>query len=55
MITDSDTSLKTKLLSSNYILFYFAAFKFILLIIFAGNYGLFRDEFYYLVDPEKVK
>jgi len=48
MITDSDTSLKTKLLSSNYILFYFAAFKFILLIIFAGNYGLFRDEFYYL-------
>ncbi len=41
-------SIKSKLLSSNFILFYFALFKFLLLIFFAGNYGLFRDEFYYL-------
>jgi hypothetical protein len=32
----------------NAILFYIALFKFFLLLLFAGNYGLFRDEFYYL-------
>ncbi len=37
-----------ELLGENEILFYIAFFKFLLLIFFAGNYGLFRDEFYYL-------
>ena len=38
----------SKLLSSNFLLFYVSLFKFLLLIIFAGNYGFFRDEFYYI-------
>lgn len=33
--------------SVNAILIYLALFKLTLLIIFAGNYGLFRDEYYY--------
>jgi hypothetical protein len=37
-----------KLVSTNAILIYLSMFKFILLIIFAGNYGLFRDEYYYM-------
>lgn len=48
MDSKDNTSLRAKLLSSNFILLYFALFKFLLLVIFAGNYGLFRDEFYYL-------
>ena len=36
------------LFSDNAVLFYIALFKFIILLIFANNYGLFRDEFYYL-------
>ncbi|MEO8232853.1 MAG: glycosyltransferase family 39 protein [Ignavibacteriota bacterium] len=32
----------------NIILLLISLFKLIMLIIFAGNYGLFRDEFYYL-------
>ncbi len=34
--------------SVNAILIYLALFKLALLIIFAGNYGLFRDEYYYI-------
>ncbi len=37
-----------KLTSTNAILIYLSLFKLILLIIFAGNYGLFRDEYYYI-------
>ena len=36
------------LTSTNAILIYLALFKLILLLIFAGNYGLFRDEYYYV-------
>ncbi len=32
----------------NAILLYISLFKFIILILFAGNYGLFRDEYYYI-------
>ncbi len=32
----------------NAVLIYISIFKFLLLVLFAGNYGLFRDEFYYL-------
>ena len=42
------TSIKSKLLSSNFLLFYIATFKFLLLIFFASNYGIFRDEYYYI-------
>lgn len=38
----------SKLLNSNFLLFYISLFQFLLLIIFAGNYGFFRDEFYYI-------
>ena len=34
--------------SHNAVLVYISLFKFLLLLIFAGNYGLFRDEFYYI-------
>ncbi|PKL83225.1 MAG: hypothetical protein CVV24_06120 [Ignavibacteriae bacterium HGW-Ignavibacteriae-3] len=34
--------------SENAYLLYIAFFKFILLFYFAGNYGLFRDEYYYI-------
>ncbi len=37
-----------KLTSVNAILIYLSLFKLILLIIFSGNYGLFRDEYYYI-------
>lgn len=37
-----------KLTSTNAVLIYLSLFKLLLLIIFAGNYGLFRDEYYYL-------
>jgi len=37
-----------KLTSTNAILIYLSLFKLLLLIIFAGNYGLFRDEYYYI-------
>ena len=40
--------LSKKLTSTNAILIYLSLFKLILLIIFAGNYGLFRDEYYYI-------
>jgi MFS family permease len=33
---------------NNAILLYISLFKFILLLLFAGNYGLFRDEYYYI-------
>ncbi|MFH1197711.1 MAG: glycosyltransferase family 39 protein [bacterium] len=36
------------LTSPNAILFYLSIFKFLLVLIFAGNYGLFRDEYYYI-------
>ena len=36
------------LTSTNAILIYLSLFKLMLLIIFAGNYGLFRDEYYYI-------
>jgi hypothetical protein len=36
------------LFSVNAILLYISLFKLILLIVFAGNYGIFRDEFYYI-------
>lgn len=39
---------KIDFLGENALLFYFAAFKFLLLIILAGNYGFFRDEYYYI-------
>jgi hypothetical protein len=32
----------------NAILIYVSLFKFLLLVLFAGNYGLFRDELYYI-------
>lgn len=34
--------------NGNSILIYLSLLKFIALIIFAGNYGLFRDEYYYI-------
>jgi len=37
-----------KLSSTNAILIYLSLFKLILLIIFSGNYGWFRDEYYYI-------
>ena len=37
-----------KLTSTNAILIYLSLFKLFLLLIFAGNYGLFRDEYYYI-------
>ncbi|HSP89213.1 MAG TPA: glycosyltransferase family 39 protein, partial [Ignavibacteriaceae bacterium] len=37
-----------KLSSTNAILIYLSLFKLILLIIFSGNYGFFRDEYYYI-------
>lgn len=37
-----------KLKSINYILVLLSLFKLLLLIIFAGNYGFFRDEYYYI-------
>jgi hypothetical protein len=37
-----------RLSSTNAILIYLSLFKLILLIIFSGNYGLFRDEYYYI-------
>jgi hypothetical protein len=43
------SALSTKnLTSTNAILIYLAFFKLIMLLIFAGNYGLFRDEYYYI-------
>ena len=40
--------LNKKMSSTNAILFYLSLFKLILLIVFAGNYGIFRDEYYYI-------
>ena len=40
--------LTKNLTSTNAILIYLAFLKLILLLIFAGNYGLFRDEYYYI-------
>jgi Dolichyl-phosphate-mannose-protein mannosyltransferase len=37
-----------RLTSTNAYLIYLSIFKLVLLLIFAGNYGLFRDEFYYI-------
>jgi len=37
-----------RLSSTNAILIYLSLFKLILLIIFSGNYGWFRDEYYYI-------
>lgn len=37
-----------KFISTNAILIYLSLFKLVLLIIFSGNYGLFRDEYYYI-------
>ena len=36
------------LTGNNAILLYISLFKFILLLLFAGNYGIFRDEYYYI-------
>jgi 4-amino-4-deoxy-L-arabinose transferase-like glycosyltransferase len=36
------------LFGDNAILIYISFFKFILLLLFAGHYGLFRDEYYYV-------
>jgi hypothetical protein len=44
----SKNSIKEKITSTTAILIYLSLFKLILLLIFAGNYGLFRDEYYYL-------
>ena len=35
-------------LKENSALIFLSLFKFLLLLLFAGNYGLFRDEYYYL-------
>jgi hypothetical protein len=40
--------LSKKFKSTSAILIYLSLFKLILLLIFAGNYGLFRDEYYYI-------
>lgn len=40
--------LNKKMSSTNAILFYLSLFKLLLLIVFAGNYGIFRDEYYYI-------
>jgi Dolichyl-phosphate-mannose-protein mannosyltransferase len=40
--------LNKKLASTTAILIYLSLFKLILLLIFAGNYGIFRDEYYYI-------
>ncbi len=45
---DTKTSAQDKLTSATAILVYLSIIKLILLIIFAGNYGLFRDEYYYI-------
>jgi 4-amino-4-deoxy-L-arabinose transferase-like glycosyltransferase len=37
-----------KIGSTNSVLIYLSLFKLVLLIIFAGNYGIFRDEYYYI-------
>jgi hypothetical protein len=42
------TKKRFDLSGDNAVLFYISLFKFLVLILFAGNYGLFRDEFYYL-------
>lgn len=39
---------KSLFTSRNAVLFYISLFKLLLLIIFADNYGLFRDEYYYI-------
>lgn len=44
----ADIKSKFDLKSSKAILVYLSLFKFFLLLIFAGNYGLFRDEYYYI-------
>ncbi len=43
-----ENSLTKKLTTTNAILIYLSLFKLILLLIFAGNYGIFRDEYYYI-------
>jgi hypothetical protein len=43
-----------KLTSTNAVLIYLSLFKLIFLIIFAGNYGLFRDEYYYIETSEHL-
>jgi hypothetical protein len=45
---DNHEQNKSIFLSSNAVLIYLSLFKFVFLIIFAGNYGLFRDEYYYI-------
>ena len=44
----TNNTLTKKLTSTNAILIYLSLFKLILLLIFAGNYGIFRDEYYYI-------
>lgn len=47
MLNKTNT-LTEKLSSTNAILIYLSLFKLILLLLFAGNYGIFRDEYYYI-------
>ncbi|MFA3783481.1 hypothetical protein ABRY23_10505 [Melioribacteraceae bacterium 4301-Me] len=42
------TKRKFDFTSSKAILIYFSSFELLLLLLFAGNYGLFRDEYYYI-------
>ena len=44
----NNSSASNPLTSTNAILIYLSLFKLILLLIFAGNYGIFRDEYYYI-------
>ncbi len=45
---NKENTLTKKLSSTNAILIYLSLFKLILLLVFAGNYGIFRDEYYYI-------
>ena len=45
---DRENNLAKSLTSTNAILIYLSFFKLILLLVFAGNYGIFRDEYYYI-------
>lgn len=43
-----------KLVSADAILIYASLLKFFLLLLFAGNYGIFRDEYYYVACSENL-
>ena len=43
-----------KITSINAILIYLSLFKFILLLLFASNYGIFRDEYYYIATSKHL-